>query len=95
LGSNVQNVYGLAAVMGPRWSGGWVNASKLPTLLARGRPFIAQMYHWASESSHYIAVMGQSNGELLIEDPWGGGSTYRMAMQEFLQFWTLYGVFYE
>ena len=93
LGSGVQNVYDLASAMGGQWVGGWIDASKLPSLLARGRPFIAQMYDLGTKSSHYIAVMGQRGGQLLLEDPWSGGSTYRMTIPEFLKYWTTYGVF--
>jgi hypothetical protein len=88
-------VYALANVMGGRWAGGYIPLRDLPAMLARGRPFIAQMRDFATNSYHFVAVMGQSGGQLLIEDPWKGGSTYRMVMQEFIRHWTTYGVFLE
>jgi RHS repeat-associated protein len=93
LGPGVQSVYGLQSVMGAQWAGGWIQLSKLPLLLAKGRPFVAQMRDFVSGSYHFVAVMGQRGGQLLIEDPWNGGSTYRMEMREFIESWTTYGVF--
>jgi hypothetical protein len=86
------HVEALAKAMGSGWQGGYVNPAQLSTLL-RGRPFIAQMFEFGQKLSHFIVVDGMDSGLIKIRDPANGGSMYRMTVDEFLKFWTTYGVF--
>lgn len=70
-----------------RWS------RQLQQLLGLGRPFAAQLRQAGARLDHLVVIDGVDAGQLLIRDPWGGGSTYRMTMEEFLRVWTGNAVF--
>jgi RHS repeat-associated protein len=84
-------VRGLAMALGQGWSGSAVTPESLSLLLRRA-PFIAQMHDIGAKISHFVVVDGMHAGQVLIRDPADGGSTYRMALDEFIKFWNLYSV---
>lgn len=79
----------LAFQMGERWVGGALeNPSQITQLLGRG-PVIALI-----KGQHFVVVDGMAaNGNFMIRDPWGGGSTYQVTQVQFFQAWTGHGVF--
>ncbi|WP_315786581.1 RHS repeat-associated core domain-containing protein [Bradyrhizobium sp. SZCCHNR2011] len=75
----------LAGALGAGWRGGYVGPEALRALLARG-PFAAELYE-GGKLSHMVVVDGMKAGHVLIRDPWGAGSAYRMTIQEFQRVW--------
>lgn len=87
------SVEGLASALGVGWRGGYVGPGQLQQLIGLGRPFAAQLRQAGARLDHLVVIDGVDAGQLLIRDPWGGGSTYRMTMDEFLNVWTGNAVF--
>lgn len=81
----------LAAEIGPGWKGGYVGPGAFGPLTALGRPWIAQMR--GSGANHFVVVDGVQGGNVMIRDPWGGGSTYQMTQPGFFGAWNGNAVF--
>jgi len=82
----------LAQALGAGWRGGYLDPADLPKLLALGRPFAAELRD-GGRLGHLVVVVGMKAGELLIRDPWAGGSTYRMLVEDFVNHWSGGAVF--
>ncbi|MFT5434837.1 MAG: RHS repeat-associated protein [Myxococcota bacterium] len=75
----------LARVLGLR--GGYIGPPNLHAAMSEG-PFIGVLHETGNSMGHFVIVDGLDDvGRVMIRDPWAGGSTYRMAMDEFLNVW--------
>jgi filamentous hemagglutinin len=86
----------LAQHLGSGWIGGYVGhgEAEFTEMMRSGRPWAAQFYEFGAELSHTVVVDGMDEmGQVMIRDPWNGGSTYRMTVEEFLRVWTGVSVF--
>lgn len=80
----------LAVGIGGR--GGYVGPQQLEALVQNG-PFAAHLRD-GSRLGHFVVVQGMDDmGRVLIRDPWAGGSTYSMMLDEFLRVWNGEAVF--
>lgn len=77
----------LAKVLGAGWRGGYVAPEALQVLLKRGDPFAAILYD-GGKIPHFVVAQPGSVGRVFVRDPWAGGSTYEMAVDEFHRVWT-------
>ena len=83
----------LAGALGDGWQGGYVGHAARGELLERG-PWGAQIHGGAGGIDHMVVVNGLDDaGNLVIRDPWGGGSTYTMTPENFDQWWSGVAVF--
>lgn len=89
---HITDVGSLAKALGTGWRGGYVGPDQLHKLLGLGRPFAAEFYE-GGRLGHLVVVDGIEGGQLFIRDPWGGGTIYRMSMDEFLRVWDGNAVF--
>ncbi|MFO6453474.1 MULTISPECIES: RHS repeat-associated core domain-containing protein [unclassified Aeromicrobium] len=81
----------LAGVMPGKWHGGYVGPEALPALMERG-PWAAQMR--GDGIDHMVVVSGKDElGNMMIRDPWGGGTTYGMTPADFSEYWSGIAVF--
>jgi RHS repeat-associated protein len=84
----------LAVALGDGWRGGYVGPGQFDQLVGLGRPFGAEFYEGGS-LGHMVVVDGENDiGDLMIRDPWAGGSTYSMAANEFQRVWNGIAVFH-
>jgi hypothetical protein len=84
----------LGNALGPGWRGGYVGPGQFDKLLGLGRPFAAEFYEGGS-LAHMVVVDGEDSvGNIMIRDPWDGGSTYSMAADEFQRVWNGNAVFH-
>ena len=90
--SQPTHVDALESALGGAWSGGWLPNQAVYTILARGRSFIALMKEFGADG-HFVVADGLVGEQVLVRDPWNGGSSYRMTMDEFFRVFTGYGVF--
>ncbi len=80
----------MAAELGPSFKGGYVGPEQFGALMSTNRPWIAMM---RSSANHWVVVDGMEGGNVMIRDPWSGGSTYGMSPSSFQKFWTGNAVF--
>lgn len=83
----------LAKALGEGWRGGYVGPTQLHMLTGLRRPWAAELRNDGDKLGHFVVVDGLQDGAVVIRDPWAGGSTYRMAIEEFKQAWTGNAVF--
>jgi hypothetical protein len=83
----------LATGIGSGWRGGYVGPHYFEHLLGLGRPWIAELREPMAKLGHFVVVEGKSGSNILIRDPWAGGSTYVMTESSFLEFWSGTAVF--
>ena len=89
------NAQSLARALGKGWRGGYVGPENLNILLKSGQPFAAEFKEVGERLAHMVVVDGvNSAGQVLIRDPWGVGTTYRMTMDAFLKAWNGIVVFH-
>ncbi|GAA3768328.1 hypothetical protein GCM10022225_63590 [Plantactinospora mayteni] len=85
----------LAAALGPDWRGGYVGPDALHLLNQRA-PWGAELKDPLNPIGHAVVVDGvRPDGRIMIRDPWGGGSSYAMDVDEFLDYWNGNAVFKE
>jgi RHS repeat-associated protein len=81
----------LAEEMGDGWLGGELS-SGMRSLLENNISWIAQLKEFGS-IAHMVVVDGLDEaGNVMIRDPWDGGSTYQMTVPDFESAWTGYAV---
>jgi RHS repeat-associated protein len=81
----------LARALGGR--GGYIGPEQLDAVTALGRPFVAHLRD-GGRLGHFVVVDGLDDaGRLMIRDPWGGGSSYMMDVDEFHRVWIGEAVF--
>jgi len=83
----------LARALGEGWRGGYVPPDARGALLGLGRPWIGELFEEGARMGHFVVVDGVSDGVVFLRDPWGGGTSYQMALGSFRQFWTGRAVF--
>jgi hypothetical protein len=71
----------------------YIGPAQLSKLTGLGRPWIAELRGGPGGLSHMVVVDGVEAGNILIRDPWRGGSTYQMTMDAFQGAWTGNAVF--
>jgi len=77
----------LSQALGPNWRGGLLETATIDDMLALNRPFAAE-FRDGGRIGHLVVVNGRQGGNVVIFDPWGGGTTYQMAMPEFQRVWS-------
>ncbi|MDG4833396.1 papain-like cysteine protease family protein [Solwaraspora sp. WMMD1047] len=83
----------LPEALGPGWRGGYVGPDALDLLNQRA-PWGAELKDPTNSIGHAVVVDGvRPDGRIAIRDPWGGGSTYAMDLDEFLEYWNGNAVF--
>lgn len=85
----------LADELGPQWRGGQVGYDpRSIEALNKVAPWGAELFDGANGIGHMVVVDGvRADGRLLVRDPWGGGSTYAMDLDEFRRVWNGNAVF--
>jgi Peptidase C39 family len=86
------DVASLSRALGSGWRGGYVGPTQFDKLMGLGRPWAAELYD-GGKLGHFVTVDGRMGSNLLIRDPWAGGSKYQMTLEEFLRMWTGNAVF--
>ncbi|MGX7674407.1 hypothetical protein [Plantactinospora sp. DSM 117369] len=85
----------LPNALGPDWRGGYVGPDVLHLLNQRA-PWGAELKDPLNSIGHAVVVDGvRADGRIMIRDPWGGGSSYAMDLDEFLKYWNGNAVFKE
>ena len=74
-------------------SGGNVGHGAFGTLMATGRPWIAEFKEFGKRLGHFVIVDGMQNGNVFIRDPDGVGTTYEMTLDAFNAAWNGNAVF--
>ncbi|MEE6260115.1 cysteine peptidase family C39 domain-containing protein [Plantactinospora sonchi] len=83
----------LPSALGPDWRGGYVGPDALNLLNPRA-PWDAELKDPLNSIGHAVVVDGvRPDGRIMIRDPWGGGSSYAMDLDEFLKYWNGNAVF--
>jgi RHS repeat-associated protein len=77
----------LEELTGENWVGGYIGGNGIDAL-SRVGSWGAELYEGGAE--HHMVVVERllANGNMLIRDPWAGGSTYQMVRAEFERVWT-------
>jgi RHS repeat-associated protein len=84
----------LARGLGEGYKGGYVGPAQLDNMIQLGRPWIAEFFE--EKIGHMVIAKGlDAAGNMMIRDPWKGGSEYQMTMKEFMRVWTGRAVFFE
>lgn len=68
--------------------GGYVGPSFLRQLLGMNRAWSAELRAGKGGISHLVVIDGVEGGNLVIRDPWAGGTTYQMTVDAFSRAWT-------
>lgn len=87
----------LTMVSFPPWQAGFIDAptplAAFNLLLNTQKSWMGQMKEFGNKIGHLVVVDGvDRTGFVLIRDPWEGTS-YKMEIDEFLNFWTQIAVF--
>ena len=69
------------------WRGGATGAPLSQLAGLRG-PWVAELRSGSGGLGHFVVVDGAQGGNLMIRDPWAGGSTYQMTFEAFTNHWT-------
>ena len=87
------DVGSLATALGSEWQGGYVGPPFLDDLFNLADPWIAEFYE-GGRLGHHVVIDGLDDvGRVIVRDPWAGGSTYKMALDEFKRVWNGNAVF--
>lgn len=82
------NAQALARELGEGWRGGQVgHIPDILKILDTCYPWGAELYE-GGRMGHMVIVDGiRADGKIVIRDPWNGGSTYAMEVEEFQRVW--------